>query len=190
MRGLSAVLCVLILRFLGNKMVQDSYAIRLAGLEDVPRLTEIYNQAVAVRNATADTVAFTPEQRLGWFNLHTPEAYPIYVCIDPQGQVQGWLSVSPYRGRPALARTAEISYYVDYAQHGQGIGSALMAHAIREAPRLGRKIYLAIVLEWNMPSRRLLEKFGFERWGYLPEVAEFDGRLCGQWYYGRRVGGE
>lgn len=39
-----------------------------------------------------------------------------------------------------------------------------------------------------MPSRRLLEKFGFERWGVLPEVDEFDGRLCGQWYYGRGWG--
>lgn len=117
-------------------MAQDSYSIRLAVLEDLPRLTEIYNQAVAVRNATADTVAFISEQRLGWFNLHTPEAYPIYVCIDPQGQVQGWLSVSPCRERPALVRTAEISCYVDYAQHGQGIGSSLMAHAIRESPRL------------------------------------------------------
>ncbi len=168
-------------------MAQDLYSVRLALLEDLPRLTAIYNQAIAARNATADTVPFTPDQRLEWFNLHTPEAYPIYVCTDAGGQVQGWLSVSPYRSRPALARTAEVSYYVDYGQHGRGIGSMLMAHAIRQAPSLGRKIYLAILLEWNMPSRRLLEKFGFERWGYLPEVAEFDGRLCGQWYYGRRV---
>jgi L-amino acid N-acyltransferase YncA len=168
-------------------MTQDSHSIRLALCEDLPRLTEIYNQAIAARNATADTVPFTAGQRLDWFNLHTPNAYPIYVFTDLDGLVQGWLSVSPYRGRPALERTAEISYYVDYSQHGRGIGSALLAHAIREAPRLGRKIYIAILLEWNTPSQRLLEKFGFERWGYLPEVAEFDGRLCGQWYYGRRV---
>jgi len=168
-------------------MVQELNSIRLALYEDLPRLTEIYNQAIAARNATADTVPFAAEQRLDWFNLHTPNAYPIYVYTGLDGLVQGWLSVSPYRGRPALERTAEISYYVDYSQHGRGIGSALLAHAIREAPRLGRRIYIAILLEWNMPSRRLLEKFGFERWGYLPEVAEFDGRLCGQWYYGRRV---
>lgn len=160
--------------------------IRLATLADLPRIVAIYNQAIAAKNATADTLPFTVEQRLDWFQIHTPEAYPIHV-YEEGGSVLGWLSVSPYRSRPALARTAEVSYYVDYAHHGRGIGSALMAQAMTDAPRIGKKIYLAILLEWNTASRRLLEKFGFEQWGYLPDVADFDGRLCGQFYYGRRV---
>lgn len=162
------------------------HTIRLAALADLPRIVEIYNQAIAARNATADTVPFTVEQRLDWFRVHAPEVHPIYV-YEQGGEVQGWLSVSPYRGRPALARTAEVSYYVDYGFHGRGIGSALMAHALEDAPRIGKKVYLAILLEWNKGSIRLLEKFGFERWGYLPAVAEFDGKLCGQYYYGRQV---
>ncbi len=161
-------------------------SIRLATLADLPRIVDIYNQAIAARNVTADMVPFTVEQRLDWFQVHTPEAYPICVC-EQDGQVLGWLSVSPYRGRPALRRTAEVSYYVDYGHHGGGIGSALLAHALADAPRLGKKVYIAILLERNTGSIRLLEKFGFERWGYLPEVAEFDGQLCGQFYYGRRV---
>ncbi|MGQ9833824.1 MAG: GNAT family N-acetyltransferase [Candidatus Villigracilaceae bacterium] len=64
-------------------------------------------------------------------------------------------------------RISPVKCYVDYAQHGRGIGSVRMAHAICEAPHLGRKIYLAIVLEWNTTSRRLLGKFGFEHWGVL-----------------------
>lgn len=162
------------------------FSIRLATPADLPRIVAIYNQAIAAKNATADTLPFTVEQRLDWFRIHTPEEYPIHVC-EEGGSLLGWLSVSPYRGRPALARTAEVSYYVDYAHHGRGIGSALMTQALADAPRIGKKIYLAILLEWNTASRRLLEKFGFEQWGYLPEVAEFDGRLCGQFYYGRRV---
>jgi phosphinothricin acetyltransferase len=160
--------------------------IRIATASDLPRLTAIYNQAISFHNATADTVPFTVEQRMDWFESHTPDSYPIYLYEDPGG-VQGWLSISPYRLRPALSRTAEISYYVDYEQHGKGIGSALMQHALVDAPRLGKKVYLAILLEWNTGSIHLLEKFRFEKWGYLPEVAEFDGRLCGQFYYGRRV---
>ncbi|MBI4730855.1 MAG: N-acetyltransferase [Chloroflexi bacterium] len=161
------------------------FTIRIAILSDLPGIVATYNQAIAARNATADTVPFTVEQRLDWFHAHTPEAYPIYV-YEQDGQVLGWLSVSPYRGRPALVRTAEVSYYVDYAHHGRGIGSALMAHALEDVSRLGKKVYLAILLEWNTGSIRLLEKFGFEQWGYLPEVAEFDGRLCGQFYYGKK----
>ena len=163
-------------------------AIRLAAPADLPRLVEIYNQAIAARNATADTVPFTVETRRPWFDLHVPDAYPIYVATDEGGAVTGYLSVSPYRSRPALDRTAEVSYYVDYAAHGRGIGSALLEHAIADASRIGKKVFLAILLEWNTSSVRLLEKFGFEKWGYLPEVAEFDGKVCGHLYYGRRVG--
>ena len=163
------------------------YTIRPASLADLPRLVEIYNQAIAAGNVTGDTVPFTVETRRRWFEEHRPDACPIYVCEGEGGAVTGYLSLSPYRGRPALARSAELSYYVGYAHHGQGIGSALMAHALRESPSLGKRVLIAVLLEWNEASIRLLEKFGFERWGYLPEVAEFEGRVCGQFYYGRKV---
>jgi L-amino acid N-acyltransferase YncA len=162
-------------------------SIRFATPADLPRLVEIYNQAIASHFATADTIPFTIEARRGWFAAHTPDAYPIYTCEDQNGMVVGYLSISPYRDRPALARTAEVSYYVAYGQHGRGIGSALMEHALGDAHRTAKKVYLAIVLEWNASSIRLLEKYGFERWGHLPNVAELDGRLCGQYLYGRNV---
>ncbi len=162
-------------------------SVRLAVPADLPRIVDIYNQAILARNATADTVPFTIEKRQDWFMEHDPGAYPIYVFEDDDGKVAGWLSVSPYRGRPALARTGEVSYYVDYAAQRRGIGSALMQYAIQDAPRTGRRVFLAILLEWNTASIRLLEKFGFQEWGRMPEVAEYDGRLCGHLYYGRKV---
>ena len=162
--------------------------IRLATPTDLPSIVAIYNQAIAAQNATADTVEFTVEQRLGWFQSHPPEIYPIYV-YEENGQVLGWLSVSPYRERPALMRTAEVSYYVDYAHHGMGIGSMLLQYALDDASRIGKKVYLAILLEWNTDSIRLLGKFGFEKWGHLPDVAEFADKTCGHLYYGRMVGG-
>jgi len=161
-------------------------SIRIATPTDLPRLVEIYNQAIASHTATGDIIPFNVATRQAWFDAHTPEAYPIYVC-ETEAQVVGYLSISPYRDRPALARTAEVSYYVDYGQHGKGIGSALMEHALQDAHRTGKKVFLAIVLEWNTASLRLLEKFGFERWGHLLNVAELDDRLCGQYYYGRDV---
>lgn len=55
----------------------------------------------------------------------------LYNC-EQVGEAVDWLSLSPYRDRPALARTVEVSYYVDYALHGKGIGSALMQHALED----------------------------------------------------------
>jgi RimJ/RimL family protein N-acetyltransferase len=76
---------------------------------------------------------------------------------------------------------------VDYGQHNKGIGSSLTKFVLQDAARIGKKVFLAIVLEWNTPSLRLLEKFGFEEWGYLPEVANFSGSLCPHLYYGLNV---
>ena len=160
--------------------------LRLATLSDLPRLVDIYNQAIASHTATADILPFTVETRRLWFDAHSPDAYPIYV-YELDGQVLGYLSISPYRDRPALARTAEVSYYVDYAFHGRGIGSALMHHALADCAHIHKHVLLAILLESNLASLRLLKKFGFEKWGHLPDVAEFDGQLCGQFYYGKFV---
>jgi L-amino acid N-acyltransferase YncA len=44
----------------------------------------------------------------------------------------------------------------------------------------------AIVLE-GKASLKLLRKRGFEQWGYLPRVADFDGKEVGHLYYGRHV---
>ncbi|MBN2386917.1 MAG: N-acetyltransferase [Anaerolineales bacterium] len=162
--------------------------IRLATPTDLPAIVALHNQAIAAGNTNAYTEPFTVAERRDWFAAHAPDAHPIYVCANEAGSLLGWLSVSPYRGRPALKRTAEVSYYVDYACHGQGIGSTLMKHAIADASWLGKKVFIAIVLDTNAASSRLLEKFGFELWGTLPEVAEFAGHTCGHLYYGRRVG--
>jgi len=42
-------------------------------------------------------------------------------------------------------------------------------------PSLQIKTLFAVVVESNMNSIRLLEKYGFEKWGYMPRIVEFDG---------------
>ena len=127
------------------------------------------------------------EDRLTWFAEHRPKEHPIFVA-DVDGQIAGWCSLSAYRsGRAALRFTAEISYYIAFAFHRQGIGAALVEHALAACPALQIRHVFAIVLEGNQASTRLLEKMGFEQWGYLPSVADFDGKEVGHLYYGRHL---
>jgi len=161
--------------------------IRLAEVNDLPTIVDIYNQSIPSQQATGDTQPVSVEGRTAWLREHRPEEHPIFVA-EVDGQVAGWCSLSAYRpGRAALRFTAEISYYIASAYHRRGIATALAEHALAACPGVGIRHLFAIVLEGNQASVNLLEKMGFERWGYLPRVADFDGREVGHLYYGRHL---
>jgi phosphinothricin acetyltransferase len=136
---------------------------------------------------TADITPVTAEDRRKWFEDHAPEKYPILVAEEGNAIV-GYLTISPYRpGRMALRYTAEVSYFVHFEHHRQGIASKLLGHAIGICPSLKIKNLIAILINNNQRSIRLLEKYGFEKWGHMPKVAEFDGIEVGHLYYGFRI---
>ena len=164
--------------------------IRLALQSDLPTIVEIYNQAIQTKQSTGDLQPVQVEDRAAWFRAHPAEKYPIFVA-EEEGQVVGWCSISAYRqGRAAFRHTAEISYYISFSYHRRGIGTALIEHALAACPTLQIKHLFAIVLEGNQASIRLLEKLGFEKWGCLPQVADFDGKEVGHLYYGRHIHGD
>jgi L-amino acid N-acyltransferase YncA len=167
--------------------VECKMLIRFAQWEDLPAIVDIYNQSIPSRQSTGDTSPLRVEDRLAWFREHRPETQPIFVA-DVDGQTAGWCSLSAYRpGRAAFRFTREISYYIASRYHRRGIGSALTEHALAACPALQVRHLFAIVLEGNEASLRLLEKMGFAQWGYLPRVADFDGKEVGHLYYGRHV---
>ncbi len=164
-----------------------SVHIRTATSSDLPQIVDIYNQAIAEGNCTADTHSLTVEERQDWFDSHNPDKYPIYV-MEKEGEILGWCSLSAHRrGRMALSNVAEISYYVDQNHRKKGIGRQLMQHALEQASKLGLHNLFAILLDVNKTSVALLEKNGFARWGHLPDIAEFPDKTCGQFIYGRKV---
>lgn len=161
--------------------------IRKANLSDLSDIVTIYNQAVPTHRSTANTIPWTVESRTSWFMEHEPESHPIFVA-EVNERVVGWCSLSVYRpGRLALRFTAEISYYIDSNFQRKGIGQALLRQAMADCPTLNIKNIIAVIMERNEPSRKLLEKLGFEQWAYLPRVLDFDGEEFGEYYYGIRV---
>jgi L-amino acid N-acyltransferase YncA len=168
-------------------MPRRRQVIRLARATDLPAIVAVYNEAIATGQSTADTQPVSVEDRRVWFEEHHPDAHPIFVA-DVDGLVVGWCSLSAYRpGRQALRFTAEVSYYVAQAHQRRGIGTALLNQAIAACPRLRIKRVFAILLESNAASRELLRSLRFDQWGFLPKVADFDGRETGHVYFGRQV---
>jgi len=161
--------------------------IRKIKIADLEAANEIYNQAVRSKYQTAETEETSLEYRQCWFEEHRSGIYPVFVTED-LGEVVGWASLSEYRkGRRALRYTAEVSFYIRKDRQGQGIGTQLLEFIIDRAREINIKTLIAILLEPNTPSIRLLEKFDFQKWGDMPNVAEFDGLECNHQYYGLRI---
>ncbi|GIP44489.1 phosphinothricin acetyltransferase [Paenibacillus sp. J45TS6] len=152
-------------------MIEFSYAQR----DDLPDIVAIYNSTIAGRMVTADLEPVTVESRIPWFEEHTPDKRPLWV-MRVDGQIAGWVSLSSFYGRPAYDGTVEVSVYVSEAYRGTGAGSRLMEKIIQDCSRLQVTTLLGFVFGHNEPSLRLLQKFGFEQWGYYPEVAVLDGK--------------
>jgi phosphinothricin acetyltransferase len=168
-------------------MAHHSLNIRIAERSDWPRIIDIYNKSVIEGGKTADTETQSVESKETWLSEHLDEDHPILLGILDDAII-GWCSLSPYRpGRRALSSTLEISYYILEKFRGKGFGSLLIKESIRYASSRGHKNLLAILLDINYSSIRLLEKFGFERWGHFPGIADLGYKKCGQFVYGKNI---
>jgi L-amino acid N-acyltransferase YncA/cephalosporin hydroxylase len=151
-----------------------NWIIRDAVEADLPAIIEIYNATVPTRMMTAELEPTTVEARLPWFRDHSPDEYPFWVA-ESDGRVIGWLNFKKFLPRCAYRGTAEISVYVDEQFRRHGAGQRLLEEAIARAPSLGITALVGLIFGHNEPSLKLFQRFGFERWGFFPAVAQLDG---------------
>ena len=110
--------------------MNESIEIRVAADADLPAITAIYNQAIALRYATAHTDFVTVDDRRHWLSEHSPDKYPVYVA-DYKQAVSGYCSLSAYRPGPydlaknllscEVAPDPSRSFYVSDSDIGGGI---------------------------------------------------------------------
>jgi len=62
--------------------------IRLAKLEDLEIMVEIYNQAISASEKTADITPVSIESRKKWFEEHPADKYPI-LAAEKGGSIVG-----------------------------------------------------------------------------------------------------
>ena len=160
---------------------------RDATLQDLPLIVDIYNSTIASRIVTADTELVSIESKLGWFNEHNPEKRPLWIVINNQEQVVGWISFQDFYGRPAYNGTAEISIYIAEWERGKGLGKEMLLYCIEKAPSLGISTLVGFIFSHNLPSIQLFESCGFKEWAMLPDIANLDGVNRSLKIYGLRV---
>jgi len=102
-----------------------------------------------------------------------------HVAVDAAdtSRVLGWVAVSAVSGRCVYAGVVEHSVYVDPAQHGRGIGSALLDALAGSTESDGIWTIQSGVFAENTASVRLHERSGFRVVGTRERL----GRHYGQW---------
>jgi L-amino acid N-acyltransferase YncA len=160
---------------------------RLATIDDLPAIVDIYNSTIASRQVTADTEPITVESRNDWFHEHTPEKRPLWVMEDADRSIIGWLSFSNFYGRPAYSGTAELSIYLHESARGKGLGRYLLSQAIIHAPQIKVHTLLGFIFGHNTPSMNLFATFNFQIWANMPCVATLDGVERDLLIFGKRV---
>lgn len=147
--------------------------IRHAVRDDIPKLLDIYNEAILHSVATFDMAKQTLAEREQWFSQFG-ERYPIIVA-DREGEAAGYCCLTSFRAKPAYSRTAEISIYLDKRFRGMGIGTQLLARMIELAKERNFHVIIAAITGGNETSIRLHRRFGFVPAGVFREVGyKFD----------------
>jgi L-amino acid N-acyltransferase YncA len=157
-----------------SQAVAGELRIRDALESDLAAIIDIYNATVPTRMVTAELEPTTVEARLPWFREHSPDKHPFWVAENDCGVI-GWLDFKKFLSRCAYRGTAEISVYVHEKFRRQGVARRLLAEAIARTPSLGIDAIVGLIFGHNEPSLKLFERFGFQRWGMLPRIAQLDG---------------
>ena len=95
---------------------------------------------------------------------------------NQKGEILAWGSLSDYHPREGYRITAEITVYAAPEARGKGLGGRLVNFMLERAPKFGIKNAVALIFSSNAASLNLFAKFGFARWGELPEVCDMGGK--------------
>jgi phosphinothricin acetyltransferase len=149
---------------------------RAARLDDLPRLTEIYNHYVVHSPATFDLEPKTLDQRREWFSQFAEAGRHRLLVAEEDGVILGYAGTMRWRPKPAYDTTVETSIYCAPESVGRGVGGNLYA-ALFDAIA-GENIHRIVAgyVPPNPASAALHERFGFRPVGTFSEVGYKFGR--------------
>lgn len=139
-----------------------SKKIRLATVEDLARIQEIYRPYVEQEDIVVNSEHRVPtlEELKERFNLITKE-FPWLVC-----EIDGVVAAYAYAGKPFRREgykwNAEVSVYTDEKYHGRRLASALYECLLELLKIQGFYNVYACILSINEKSMKFHEKYGFK----------------------------
>ncbi len=158
--------------------VMTTYSYRQATDEDVSVVTDVYNEAIVEGGSTTDLVPVGYEERNAWIDKHRdPYAVFVITATDEDGTRRdvGFAAISAFYHRPGYDGVCSLAYYIADDARGRGAGSFAMRMLLDECAARGMRRACTTIFADNSASTGLCERFGFTRYGWMPDVA-YDSR--------------
>ncbi len=148
-----------------EKITEQKIIIREFKNEDIPFMTDIWNEVVEAKNAFPQTDCLTESSALLFFSRQTKTK----VAVNKEtGEINGLYILHPNNiGR--CGHIANASFAVAKNSRGQHIGEKLVKDCLNTAKEQGFEILqFNAVVETNFAARRLYERLGFKLLGIIP----------------------
>lgn len=139
--------------------------------DDAAAVLAIYQAGLDTGQASFETSAPT------WDSFNTSRLLAHRFVVEADGQVSGWVAVSPVSARPVYAGVVEHSVYVHPAARGRGLGRLLLDALIASTEAAGIWTIQSGIFPENVPSLALHVATGFRVIGTRERV----GRHHGVW---------
>ncbi|KAI9230943.1 MAG: putative acetyltransferase, GNAT family [Piptocephalis tieghemiana] len=156
------------------------YSVRKASEEDLPHITNIFNNEILTNTAIFRKDPVSLQDRTDWFHSLSSKGYPILVATSPSSPsppIAAYAAVVPFRTLPLSSGAVEISVYVHPDARGQGLGKT-MVNAMEDACRHASFVsIIAAITSENSASLVLFRRLGYHQVGTFTAL----GRKFNRW---------
>lgn len=145
---------------------QVSYQMDLMKNSDWDQVKKIYLDGIKTGLATFQNAS--PE----WAEWDQNHAKTCRIVVRSEKAILGWAALSPTSSRCCYKGIGEISIYMRNESKGQGVGTALLKHLIRDSENNGFWTLQSAIISKNKASLALHVKCGFREIGYREKIAQ------------------
>ena len=138
--------------------------------EDWQEVAVIYEQGIVSGKATYPQDVPSYEV---WDEAHHQHSR---LVAEIDGNIAGWIALTPSFARSIYSGVAEISLYVHQDYQRQGVGRTLVQALEEESVRNGIWTLEALIFDDNTPSLQLFQKCGFDLLGIRQKLG-YDKKL-------------
>ena len=166
----------------------DALTIRPARIDDLPRLTDIYNHYIVNTPITFDIDPVTVEERRPWFAQFAETGRHRLFVVERDGIVVAYAGSHQFRTKRAYDTTVETTIYCAPEATGSGIGGALYATLFEAIAGEDVRIAIAGITVPNDASVAIHARFGFVPAGLMHDVGRKFGKYWDVLWMERRFG--